>query len=118
MNKLLVFAPLALVASSPALAADKSDAMKWEAGFQVLSAIDAAETIYALESGKASEANPLFGKHPSAAKVIIVKALVGGVHYALVDRMANKNPKGALRVAQVSVMLQGTVVGLNARFVF
>lgn len=114
----LALAPLALAASSPTLAADKADAMHWEAGFQALSAIDAAETIYALEHHKADEANPLFGKHPSAAKVILVKAVIGGIHYALVDRMADKNPKGALRVAQISVALQGAVVGLNARFVF
>jgi hypothetical protein len=64
------------------------------------------------------EGNPLLGKHPSTGKILAAKVLLGAAHFALFDRLRDKNPRMALRVAQVSVALQGAVVGLNARFSF
>lgn len=118
MVKKLILA-VTLCSSTSAFGATKSDAMKWEAGYQVLSAIDAAETIYCTKKiSGCEEANPLFGKHPSTAKIILTKVLIGGAHFILIDRMANRDPKAAMRIAQISVVLQGTVVGLNARIIF
>jgi hypothetical protein len=108
----------AMLASTPAYAATKADAMHWELGYQALNILDTAETIDCLNRGICDEANPLFGRHPSSAKLIIAKALFGALHFVIVDRLANHNPRTALRVAQISMFAQGTIVGLNARFTF
>lgn len=115
---ILIAAALAAT-STPAFAATPEDAMRWEMAYQGLSALDAAETIYCLKhvSG-CEEANPLLGKHPGPAKIIASKIILGGLHFVLVSRLAHKNPKQALRIAQISVGFQGAVVGLNARIVF
>lgn len=114
----IICATSALALAAPAQAATKADAMKWEAAYQVLSAVDVAQTVYCLDRGTCEETNPLFGSNPKAWKLIAAKVAFGGLHYVLVDRLANKDPKTALRVAQISVALQGTVVVLNARFSF
>lgn len=93
-------------------------AHRWELAYLALSAIDAGQTISCLEKGTCQEANPLFGKRPSTAKVIAFKLGGGLLHYALFKRAAKVNPKMALRAAQVSATLQAGVVGLNAKFVF
>jgi hypothetical protein len=118
MKKFIIAAAL-LCASTPALAATKADAMRTETVFLALSAVDLGQTVYCLDKVKGcEEANPIFGKHPKAWQLIAAKVAFGGLHFVLVDRLADKNPKAALRVAQVSVVLQGTIVGLNARVIF
>jgi hypothetical protein len=119
MKLTIACAALALCTAAPAAAATKADAMRWEAAYEVLNAVDAVQTAYCVHHvGGCEEANPLLGKHPSTAKIIAAKVVLGGLHFAIVDRMANRNPKAAMRVAQVSVGLQGAVVGLNMRIVF
>lgn len=120
MQKCLLLAAFAASAcAAPAAAATKADVMKWELGYQALTVADTALTIQCLHHvNGCEEANPLFGKHPKAWQLIAAKAAFGGLHFVLVDRLADKNPKMALRVAQVSVVLQGAIVGLNARVVF
>jgi hypothetical protein len=87
-------------------------------GYLALSAIDAAQTIDCLNRELCVEGNPLLGRHPSAAKLIGVKVGLGLLHFTAFSRINDKNPRGALRLAQISCALQGTVVGLNARFTF
>lgn len=96
----------------------QSEALKWEIAYQVLNAVDAAQTIYVIETGRGVEANPLFGKKPKPFVIIAAKASWGVVHFLTVSQITKKNPKLGLRVAQISVIGQGAVVGLNARFVF
>ena len=98
--------------------ATKSAALKWEVGYLALSAIDAAQTIDCLNREVCVEGNPILGKHPSTAKLIGAKVALGVLHFTAFSRINEKNPRGALRLAQVSCALQGTVVGLNARFTF
>jgi len=118
MKKIILAVALAATAT-PSLAATRADAMHWELAYEALNVADAAETIYCLERNRGcEEANPLMGKHPSPAKVIVAKAILGGLHFVIVDHVARKSPKTALRIAQISVALQGAVVGLNARIVF
>jgi hypothetical protein len=93
-------------------------AKKWEFAYLALSAIDTAETVRCLDQGICHEGNPLFGKHPSAAKLIAAKVVLGGLHFAIFTRLNEHNPKAALRLAQVSATVQGGVVLLNARFSF
>jgi hypothetical protein len=120
-----VGAALSLSAPSPAAAQSSrydetvsAAALKWEIAFLGLSAVDAAQTIYCLERNKCEEANPLFGKHPSTKTIVLAKLISGGVHFALFNEIRKKDPKMALRIAQISFALQGTVVALNARIVF
>ncbi len=100
------------------LADERSAALKWEMGYLTLSAIDAGETIGCLQRNRCEEGNPIFGKHPSAAKVILGKVGLGLVHFAVFSRINSQNPKAAMRLAQISCVVQGGVVMLNARLAF
>ena len=120
-----IAAALLLSVPSPAFAESafdaagaKSNALKWELGYLALSAIDTAQTIDCLDRGLCREGNPLFGKRPSSKKLIAMKVGAGLIHFALFSRLNGHNPKAALRMAQISCGIQGTVVALNARFTF
>jgi len=97
---------------------NQSSAMKWETTFLALSAVDAAQTIRCLKRDLCQEANPLFGKHPSAATIVGSKLAGGLLHYALINDLNKRDPKLALRTAQISAGLQGGVVAMNARISF
>lgn len=96
----------------------RRDATRWEIVYLVLNVIDAAQTIDCLKRNVCQEANPLFGKNPSAGKLIGVKAAGGVVHWLLFSHFRKTNPQFARRFAQLSVVIQGGVVAANARFTF
>jgi hypothetical protein len=96
----------------------KSSALKWEMAFLALSAVDAVQTIECLNRNACEEVNPLFGKRPSTKTIILTKVGGGLSHFALFSYINERSPKTALRAAQVSFALQGTVVLLNARVAF
>jgi len=96
----------------------RSAALKWEVGYLALSALDAAETIHCLDRGTCKEGNPIFGRHPSTTKLILGKLGFGLLHFAAFSHMNDRNPKAAMRFAQVSCFIQGGVVLLNARIAF
>lgn len=98
--------------------ATKSAADKWEAGFLALSAIDAAETISCLDRNVCNESNPIWGKHPSTGKIILTKLGLGAVHFVTFKLIERKDPRTALRAAQISAIVQGGVVLLNAHVAF
>lgn len=93
-------------------------AKKWEIAYLTLSAIDTVQTIHCLDRGACIEGNPLLGKHPSTGKLIAVKVALSAVHFAVFTRLNDHNPKAALRMAQISAGVQGSVVLLNARVTF
>jgi hypothetical protein len=93
-------------------------AIQSEAGFLVLNAIDAAQTINCLGRNECVEINPILGKHPSAAKVILLKAAMSAIHVVAFKSELKKNPTSALRLAQISCVLQGSVVGMHADMSF
>jgi hypothetical protein len=99
-------------------AATKAAAYKWEAGFLVLSAIDAAQTISCLNRNRCTEGNPIWGRHPSTGKVIAAKLGLGLVHLGIFKLIADRDPHTALRAAQVSAAIQGGFVVLNAHVAF
>ena len=101
----------------PASATAKA-AVRYEIAYLTLSAIDAAQTISCLHRGVCREANPLFGSHPKPAKLIAGKIALGALHFAAFSRLNDRNPKAALRMAQISAGIQGGVVALNMRFTF
>src|SRR5436853_2732514 len=95
-----------------------SAGLRWELSYLALSVIDTAQTINCLNRNMCEEANPIFGKHPSPGKLIAAKLAFGAAHFAMFNHLNKKNPRGALRFAQGSVLVQGGVVALNARFSF
>jgi len=97
---------------------NQSAAMKWETTYLALSAIDAAQTIRCLKRSLCEEANPIFGKHPHAGTLIASKLGGGLLHYVLINELNKRDPRMALRTAQISAGLQGGVVAMNARIMF
>jgi len=89
------------------------DAMRWELGYLALSAVDAAQTISCLQDHTCHEANPVYGRHPSPARVILTKLAGGALHFWLVHGMIKKNPWEARLTAQLSAGIQGFIVGIN-----
>ena len=98
------------------LDATRSAANKWELAYLALSAIDTVQTIDCLKRDVCYEANPLFGKNPKASTLIAAKVGAGLLHYGIFRYANARNPKAALRLAQVTAAVQGTVVFMNLRF--
>lgn len=98
--------------------ATKSAAVRWELTFLALAAIDTAQTISCLNRDICEEANPIFGKAPKAGTLLAAKAGVGLLHVAAFRMLLKRDPKYALRIAQISAITQGGVVALNARIAF
>jgi hypothetical protein len=92
-------------------------AMRWEMAFVALSAADLIMTVQCIEAKKCVEANPLAKSH-STGKMIAIKSALTLGHFLFVKRLSERDPKAALRVAQMSVAVQGGVVALNARVIF
>lgn len=77
-----------------------------------LSAADLFITVGCIKANKCSEANPLAKSHSSTAMIAVKAGLTVG-HFLFTKELAERNPKAALRFAQISVGLQGGVVGIN-----
>jgi hypothetical protein len=56
-------------------------ALRWETAYLTMSAIDAVQTIHGIKSKDARELNPIFGKNPSATKILLLKGAMGAAHY-------------------------------------
>jgi len=104
--------------SEPEHDTTKSAAYRWEAAYLTLSAIDGIQTIDCVHRHVCSEGSPIWGKHPSTAKVVLGKLGIGLVHFGLFKLITDRDPKTGLRAAQVSAVVQGGVVLLNARWTF
>lgn len=85
------------------------------------SAIDAGQTIYALEQkNKYMEANPFIGKKPSAIKVYAFKLLAGGLLYYSCTKLEQKDVRTMflfVNIFQWAVVYHNSkYVGLNLSF--
>ena len=96
----------------------RSAALKYEIAYLALSAVDTIQTVECIERGRCEEANPLFRKHPRMGRLIAAKVVGGALHFTAFKYISEHSPKGALRFAQGSLLVQGGVVALNARFMF
>lgn len=96
----------------------QAEALRWEIAYLALSAIDAAQAVDCIGRGECTERNPLFGKRPSAGKIILGKAIGSALHFLAFSHLNKRNPKLALRGAQITAGLQGAVLVLNARYAF
>lgn len=111
-----LLAIIAILISTPAHADAFRDR---EIAWQALNALDAAQTCYAVGTGRGHEGNPLaravIGKYPSCPAVIGFKAANGALHLAL----AHALPEREARLFQIaSLVVQGGVVAANFRVVF
>ena len=91
---------------------------KLEITYQILSAVDPAETLYFLHHGTAKELNPILGSNPSPEKVVAFKAISGVLHYAVARKIYEYDSEYAKYFEYSSIAVQGTVVTLNLRFIF
>lgn len=116
MRRLL--AALALIAT-PAYADGFTER---EVAFQVLNAMDGAQTCHAVSSGRGVEGNPMarliIGRTPSCGKVIGLKVASGLIHYLVADHLRDRDPHAAKVFQVMSLVVQGGVVAANMRFVF
>jgi len=87
-----------------------------EIAYQVLNAVDTAETIDCLNQDVCHEANPLLGRNPSPGKLIAVKAGTGVAHYAVARFLRYRDPEAARLFQFLTIAIQGGVVAANLRF--
>ncbi|QNM83499.1 hypothetical protein H8M03_03980 [Sphingomonas sabuli] len=94
----------------------QKEALKWEMGYLALSAIDLALTVQCLDDNECEEKNPIFGKHPKTSTLVAAK--VGGsiLHYLVFNHLNKRDPKTALRAAQISIGLQGAAIVVGRAF--
>ena len=111
--------PLALIAT-PAHA----DAFtNREVAYQVLGAVDAAQTCTFIRTGRAVEANPIavavFGSdQPSCGQVIAFELVGGALHWVIASEINKRDPEAAKWFQIATIVVQGSVVAANLRFVF
>ena len=96
----------------------RRDAKRTAYAALALSAIDGIETCIAVSSGRGSEGNPLYGKHPSCAKVAGIKIITGALFLLTFNRALDRDPYAARRGARIFLVVQGGMVLANARFAF
>ena len=80
------------------------------AGYVALSAYDAAQTDQGIRSGRYHETNPLLGKHPTTARLVVTKVAFGGLVYGLADSY----PANRHAILLAADVLELVVVGHNA----
>ena len=90
-----------------------------EVAYQLLGALDAAQTISCVKKPTCQEANPLLGKRPSVAGVVGFKLAAGLLHYIGMRHEVKRDRLGsALTFEIVTISVQGVVCGLNFRNAF
>lgn len=94
------------------------DGDRWETAYQVLNAVDVAQTCDFLHRGVGHELNPLFGRNPKCTTLIAAKGAFGIAHWLAYRHVRARNPKIARLMAITSVAVQGSVVALNLRLTF
>lgn len=96
----------------------RKNATRWEVAYQLASIADAATTLDCLRRKLCNEGNPLFGRNPSTAKLLGIKAATGLAHWLVFARIRARDPQAAQRFATVSFIVQAGIVGANLRFTF
>lgn len=105
----IILASLLLI-PSPALA---NGFEHREVTYQLLNAVDAAQTCSFLRRGTAQELNPILGRNPSCKKVIGFKIGAGLIHYLISSSL----PEREAKIFQIStIVIQAGVVTWNTKF--
>ena len=88
------------------------------------SAIDAAQTIHALDqrhpNGKPMfrEVNPLYGEQPSDSRIILTKLVSAGIIYWVADRVpsARRTTLWLVNALQFGVVAHNASIGMKVKF--
>lgn len=114
-----VLEPVSLPDPVPVVAAyepERSCVKRWRLIHAATQAADIASTVYIVESGKGTEANPiirgLFGKRPKVHELVAFKAVQFGI---LEWRASKASPQGACTMHKIGAVITGATVGLNLR---
>lgn len=86
-----------------------------EYGFLASRVADCGLTQHILDSGKGREANPIFGRHPSAVKLWSLCAATGLAHAYGVSLLQDSNLRVADLAAKLSFGVGLGIVGWNLR---
>ncbi|WP_156427394.1 hypothetical protein [Novosphingobium sp. Fuku2-ISO-50] len=89
-----------------------------EIGYQLLNALDAAQTISCVHKPNCEEGNPLYGKRPSVGTIIGIKAASALLHYRASRTLLRRDPNTAILFEVATTTVQGVVCGLNFRYAF
>ena len=89
-----------------------------EIAFQLLNAVDAAQTIACTKSTRCHEVNPIFGRKPSVEKIVGIKVATGVIHFAIARFLFKDSPADQDSFEKVSILIQGGIVAANMRIVF
>lgn len=81
--------------------------------FHALNLADGLLTARCLDRGRCREANPLLGRNPSPFRLVGVKLLMSGLHYAGYRQLIDRNPKQARLVNMISVGVMAGVTGVG-----
>ena len=101
---------LLLLIPSPALA---NGFERREIAYQLLNAVDAAQTCSFLRRGTAHELNPILGRNPSCKTVVGFKIGAGLLHYIISTNLPEKEAK----IFQIgTIVIQAGVVTWNLKF--
>lgn len=79
---------------------------------------DITTTIICLEKGTCYERNPLYGRHPSPAKIIAIRGGTQVAFHVLMKRLAEDRPGAAKAAAITWAVVSFAATGLNMRYVF
>lgn len=88
------------------------------------SAIDAAQTIHALDQRHPNgqpmfrEVNPLYGEQPSDGRIILTKLIGAGVIYLIADRVpsARRTTLWLVNALQIGVVAHNASIGMKVGF--
>ncbi|RVU03256.1 hypothetical protein EOE18_16720 [Novosphingobium umbonatum] len=92
--------------------------VKLEAAYQILNALDAAQTISCVHKPNCQEGNPIFGRRPSVEKIVLMKAGFGALHYVVAKNLFKEDARTAVSFQVATLLVQGVVCGLNMRHAF
>ena len=89
-----------------------------EVVFQILNVIDTVQTIACLEQSDCYEMNPVFGRDPSAGKLIAMKALGGGIHAITTYWLSHSSERGTNVFQLMTIGVYSGVVFWNLQHAF
>ena len=78
-----------------------------------LSVVDGLATLKCAKSRSCQEANPIYGKSPSALTIIGIKGAMGLLTQLNFDRLIRKSPWTAKKSARLAFGLQGAITGFT-----
>jgi len=89
-----------------------------EISYQILNALDAAQTISCVSKQYCKEGSMILGKKPSILGIVGFKAASGIIHFGIERFLIRRNLREAMKFEIVSVTVQGVICGLNFRYAF